>query len=79
MLFIQFIQFMSLDDKTVEGAGTIYSGGSLLPEGQWSVRTAKSNIDVIMTQEEMPTHWQEQIKRWGAWADKNLPCSKTMD
>lgn len=68
-----FIQLHGLDGETVEGAASIYSDGKELSDGQWSVRTAESDVDVIMAQEDMPKHWQEEIKRWGAWSNKNLP------
>jgi hypothetical protein len=68
-----FIQLRSADDKDVEGAASIYNGKEELPPGQWSVMTSESTESTIMEQEDMPEHWQKQIKMWGEWADRNLP------
>jgi hypothetical protein len=74
-----FIQLHGLDGETVEGAASIYSDGKELPDGQLSVRETKSDSNVVMSIKDMPQHWRDEIKRWGLWADENLPCSEATD
>ena len=67
-----FIQFHSPDGKTVEGAASIYHDGKELPEDTWSVRRSKSDTDEIMKISDMPQHWQDEIKSWAKWSEKNI-------
>ena len=67
-----YMQFHGPDGKTVEGAGSIYNDGKQLPPGQWSVTKADSDTSVIMTEAEMPEHWQKEIKKWSAWGKDYL-------
>ena len=60
------------DGETVEATASTYDNGKELSAGQWLVRRANSDINEIMNQDDMPQHWQDQIKRWSAWGEKNL-------
>jgi hypothetical protein len=67
-----FIQLHAVDGETVEGAASIYDNGKELPEGILSVRRANSNATEIIKISDMPQHWQDEIKKWGAWGEENL-------
>ena len=63
-----FAQLHGPDGETIEGAASIYSDGEELPIGQWSVLKKDAKESVIMFQNEMPKHWQEELERWDKWS-----------
>ena len=62
-----FAQLHGVDGKTVEGTASIYSNREELPPGQWSVRKNGATESIIMKLEDMPQHWQNELKRWSDW------------
>jgi len=69
-----FIRLNAIDDDNVEEARASIYGPDReeLPPGRWNVMYDDDRPGEIMDQEEMPYHWQEQIKRWKQWADREL-------
>jgi hypothetical protein len=60
--------YMKLYDPTgIKSEATAYATDTddkLLPPGMWRVQLNGEQTCTVMALDQMPHHWQEQVKRW---------------
>ncbi len=69
------VSFVQLKDREGNVEATALARGpdkELLPPGKWNVRMPDAD-PIVMSVEEMPDHWREQIRQWGQFGKSLRP------